>query len=342
MTTTDQDIELDARRRMGEMVTAYWIPQVIRSAVDLSLADHLAEGAMTATEIATRENSAADTTFRLMRACVTLGLLRAEPDGRFFSTPLLDTLRKNAPGSLRGLALAATLPAQWLAWNEFTTSVRQGGTRSKDVLGTDFFEYLEQHPDQARDFSDGLSSTTPLWTSAAAEMIDTAGVSLAVDVGGANGSLLHLLQEANPDLKGIVFDRPNVVDQANAETRARGLSERTDVIGGDFFVSVPEGGDLYLLKMVMHDWDDASCVTILRNCRAAMRPGGRIAVIEMLVGDVEDPGPAAMMDMAMLAIVPGQERSLAQYDALFAASGLRRTRIHTAASGQSVIEAVTA
>lgn len=329
----------DAHQQMSMMVTSHWISQVVRSVVDLSLAEHLAGQGLTADEVAAREGSAPRTTFRLMRACVALGLLTPDEDGRFHGTALLDTLRRDAPGSLRGLALATTLPAQWLAWNQFAASVRTGRTQVGAALGTDFFDYLEHHPAQARDFADGMTSTTSLWAGDAASVIDTAGVQVAVDVGGANGSLLHLLQEADPDLRGVVFDRPGVVEEAVAETERRGLANRTDVVAGDFFESVPSG-DLYLLKFILHDWDDERAIKILENCRAAMAPGGRLAVVEILVGELDDPGPGALMDMNMLAIVPGQERSLEEYDALLHAAGLRRTTVTPTSSPQSVIEAV--
>jgi len=328
----------DAYQRMYTMVTSHWVPQVVRAAVDLSLAEHLADRALNANEIAHRENSAPDTTFRLMRACVELGLLTADMKGRFHATSLLETLRKDAPGSLRGFALATTLPSQWLTWNEFTASVRTGRTQVAAALGSNFFDYLEKHPSEARDFSEGMSSTTTLWASEAAKAIDTTGIKLAVDIGGANGSLLHLVLENNPGLRGIVFDRPNIVDKAALETAKKGLTDRTEVMAGDFFESVPKA-DLYLLKMILHDWDDESCIKILKNCRKAMNTGGRIALIEMIVGEISDPGPAALLDMNMLALVPGKERSLTEYEALLSAADLRRTSVLSTRSPLSVIEA---
>lgn len=146
----------------------------------------------------------------------------------------------------------------------------------------------------------------------------------------------------NPRLLGIVFDRPTVVAEAVAETKRAGLEDRTGVVAGDFFESVPAGADLYLLKRILHDWDDASCVTILRRCCEAMAPRGRIAVIEALVGELEDPGRGALTDMTMLALVPGQERSVAEYAALFEAAGLRRTAVRRTDAPHSVIEAVAA
>jgi hypothetical protein len=205
----------------------------------------------------------------------------------------------------------------------------------------ELFEYLEQHPTQAREFTAGMGSLTSLWAADAAKAIDTTGISLAVDVGGATGSLLHLLQEANPTLRGIVFDRPNIVGYATDQIARKGLTARTTVVGGDFFESVPSA-DLYLLKFILHDWDDQRAITILQRCREAMTPGARIAVVEMVVGTLSDPGPAALMDLNMLAVCPGQERSLAEYDALLAAAGLRRTVAYATSSPQTVIEAVAA
>jgi hypothetical protein len=331
----------DVYEQMRVMLHSHFVSQTVRAAADLSLADHLSGQSLTAAEVAECEGSAPNTTFRLMRACVALGLLTADADGRFASTPLLQTLAKNTPGSLRGLALAMTLPAQWLPWNEFTTSVRSGQSQASAALGMDFFAYLEQHPSQARDFSAGMKSMTSLWAGDAAKAIDTTGVNLAVDVGGATGSLLHLLQEANPTLRGIVFDRPNIVDHAVAEIAQKGLTQRTDVLGGDFFESVPPA-DLYLLKFILHDWDDQRAITILQRCREAMPRGGRIAIVEMVLGELDNPGPGALIDMNMLAVCPGQERSIDEYDALLAAAGLRRTAVLATSSPQSVIEAVAA
>ena len=331
----------DIYEQMRIMMHSHYVSQMIRAAVDLSLADHLAVETLTAAQVAEREDSAPNTTFRFMRACVALGLLTADDDGRFGSTPLLQTLRRDIPGSLRGLALAMTLPAQWLPWNEFTSSVRTGQSQASAVLGMDFFDYLQQHPEQARDFSAGMSSATALWTADAATVIDTTGVRLAVDVGGATGSLLHLLQDANPALHGIVFDRPNVIDDASTEIARKRLTQRTKAIGGDFFESVPTA-DLYLLKFILHDWDDHRAIRILQRCREAMTTGGRIVIVEVVLGELSDPGSGALIDMNILAVSPGQERSLAEYDALLAAASLRRVAVLSTNSPQSVIEAVAA
>jgi hypothetical protein len=324
--------------QMLSMVLGSWVTQTVRAVADLSLADHLAEGNMTANEVAEREGSAPDTTLRLMRAGVSTGLLESVGDQRFRGTPLLKTLRKDDPRTLRPLALAMTRRSHWLPWSQFVAGIRKGETQVVKALGTDLFEYLENNPVEAQEFSAAMRSLTTLWGPSIAAAIDTTGVRCAVDVGGANGSLLHLLLAANPRLRGIVFDRANVAEHAKAELARSGFAGRAEVMGGDFFKSVP-AGDLYLLKFILHDWNDEECVTILRRCREAMAPGGRVAILELVVG--QDNPIAALWDMQMLAECTGRERSVEEHEALLAAAGLRLTSVHKTGTPQFVIEAVS-
>jgi len=327
----------DVRQQMADMLMSYRVSQALRAYAELPVADHLATGPLTAAEIAQRERSAPETTFRLMRAGLTLGLLTMDSDDRFHSTPLLDTLRNDAPGSLRGMALGLTNRSSWSPWGEFVTAVRTGRSQAREVLGMNIFEYLQQNPEQSREVTGLMECVTSLWARGLAGALETSDVDLAVDVGGANGALLRLLQQCNPALRGIVFDRPDVAAAVEADV----ASDRTEVVGGDFFEAVPSA-DLYLLKCVLHDWDDESCVKILRRCREAMVPGGRVAIIEFLIGERDVPGVAALMDLNMLAMATGKERTLAEFDALLARAGLRRTAVRTSDSPQKIIEAVAA
>ena len=330
---------VDLHREMTGMIYGFCVSQIIRTAVELSLADHLASGPLTAEEVAEREGSAPATTLRLMRGCTAFGLLTVDEAGRFHGTPLLDTLRTDAPRSLRGFALALTNSAHWLPWIKFGTSVRTGHSQAHNALGMESFDYLERNPGQAQEFNAGLTGVTSVWALELADLIDTTNVKRAVDVGGANGALLALLQKANPALHGVVFDRPNIAQQAENHIARTDFAERTEVVGGDFFESVP-AGDLYLLKFILHDWDDESCVKILRKCREAMAPDGRIAILEFVVGTDGDAGLTALMDLNMLAVVNGRERSLPEFDALLHRAGLRRCAVLTTNSPQTVIEAV--
>jgi O-methyltransferase/methyltransferase family protein len=299
--------------QMARMIMGFWVSQAVRAFAALSVADHLVDGPVTAAELAHREGSALETTFRLLRTGVALGLVTVDRGGRFHATALLDTLRVNAPGSLRGMALALTNRAHWLSWGEFEESVRTGRSRFPDVLGVRFGEYLQQNPEMAEEISAAMADITSLWCVDVAHGIDTTGVGVAVDVGGRDWTLLRLLQQANPTLRGIV--------------------------AGDVFGVLP-AADLYLLRSVLHDWDDLNCVRILRACRAAMQPDGRIAIAEMLVGDQDDPGVVTLLDLNKMAVGGGRERSLAEFDGLLAAAELRRIAVWSADSPQSVIEAV--
>jgi O-methyltransferase domain/Dimerisation domain len=333
----------DVQQKMFDMIFGYQVSQVIRAFADLSLADHLADGPLTAAEVAAREVSAPETTFRLMRAGVAFGLLTVDANQRFHATALLETLRKDAPGSLRGLALGLTPPGVWCAWSELVETIRKGQCQADKVLGTDIFEYLRQHPAQSQEITGAMEAITTLWALDVAHVIDTCDVKLAVDVGGAHGTLLRELQKVNSTLHGIVFDRPHVAAEVATAIVSSEFADRTEVVGGDFLKAVPSA-DLYLLKFVLHDWPDASCVEILSRCREAMTPGGRVAIIEFLLPDLDDLegdlGVMALTDLSMLAVAGGKERSLAEFDALLSDAGLRRVAVRAMDSPQSVIEAV--
>jgi hypothetical protein len=324
----------DVYHQMVGTVFDYWACWTVCTIAELSIADHLAAGSRTADEVAAREGSAPGTTLRLLRAGVSVGLVTEEPDGRFSSTPLLATLRTDDPRSLRAFVLSQI--SSWLPWDHVAEGVRQGSTASTAAFdGKGIFDYLVAYPEKAEQFSGGMTSMTAVWGPAIARKIDTAGVQCAVDVGGAPGTLLQLLQRDNPSLRGILFDRPNVIAYAQTAIEQSGLEDRTSTVGGSFFESVPHG-DLLLLKFILHDWSDEECITILQNCRDAIAPGGRIAVVEMIV-DRANPH-AALMDLAMLMACTGKERSIEEFDALFEAAGLKRAAVHDTGTPQSVIE----
>ena len=325
--------EDDESNQLVGMLMGYWACWTARAVADLSIADHLAHGSLTAAEVADREGSSVDATLRLMRAAVATGLLTQEADGRFASTPMLDPLRADHPRSIR--AGLVSMLGNWLPWRDLEVGLRAGKTPSTKAFGGTMFDYFAAHPDEADTFTAAMAVTTGLWGAAMADVLDTTGVQCAVDIGGASGSLLQLLQVKNPSLRGIIYDRSNIVEFAEAAVAQSGLSDRTQIVAGDFFESVPSG-DLLLLKFILHDWNDEQCVQILQNCRASLAPGGPIAVMELIVRK-ENPF-AALNDMNMFVMSPGRERSIDEYDALFEHAGLRRTAVHHTATPQSVIE----
>ena len=324
---------------MADMIYGYMVSQTVRAYAELSIADHLATGPLTATQIAARAGSDPQTTSRLLRTGIVYGLVEIDAVERFHGTELLDTLRADASRSLRGMALGATNTSHWAPWAALPSGVRVGTRQVTQALGMPAFDYLVHNPEQAQEFTAYMARVTSLWALDVAQAIDTRGVGLAIDVGGADGALLRELLRANPELHGTVFDRPDVAEAVARVLAASEFASRTDTFGGDFFECIPSG-DLYLLKFILHDWNDDDCVRILTSCREAMRPGARVAVIEMVVGEGNDPGVAAVMDLNMLAVTEGRERTLAEYDRLLARAGLRISSFWSGGSPQGVIEAV--
>ena len=329
----------DAHARLLDILFGYWRSHILRSLATLSVANHLAGGPLTAAEVAARSGGVTDRTFRLMRAGVAIGLLKSDGDEHFETTPLLDTMRTDSQRSLHRVVMGLTAPWLTLSWRLLPEAIQTTMQPATTALGTDLFSHLEGSPEEGREFSELMAALTMLWAGDAADLIDTTNVGCAIDVGGASGSLLRLLQERNPRLRGVIFDRPNVIREIAPSVAVSDFGSRTDVVGGDFFVSVP-AGDLYLLKMILHDWDDERCVAILNSCREAMKPGGRVMIIEMIMGDPQTPGCAALWDLNMLMACPdGRERTLDEFDTLLQAAGLQRTATHAKPLGHSVIEA---
>jgi hypothetical protein len=340
------DLMTDTTRTTGDvpvlmdMILGVVKIQVLRAVADLHVADHLAAGARTADEVAEREASQPRATYRLMRAAAALGVLSYEGDRNFALTGMGQLLREGLPGSLRALVLSLTGTGQWQAWTLFPDAVRGGTSQAKRALGADIFDYLArpENAEEARMFAASMADLSALTVRTAVAALDTAGVATVVDVGGADGQFVLELLAAHPGLRGQVLDLPHAVDGARRAAAKRGMSDRFSAVAGDFFESVP-AADLYLVKTILHDWDDERAVAILRSCRSAAPLGGRALVVETVVGDAGTPGDfAALSDMGMLAVTGGIERDLAEFDELFAASGWRRGKTYPVGGGYQAME----
>lgn len=323
--------------QLMQMMAGYWVSQIIRTMVDLSIPDHVATDSLTAEEIAERESSDPGTTYRLLRACASLGLVEYQGDRRFSGTAMSEMLRSGVPNTMRELALVWAGPSHWRPWERLPEAVRKGGNQVEAVLGTDYFSYLARHPEEAELFSAGVASMSERLNRDLMTAIDLTGVSVAVDVGGGNGALVRGLLQNHPALHGKNFDLPHALDASRQAAEKDDVADRFEAVAGDFFESVPEA-DLYLLKTILHDWNDDQCVTILRNCRASARPGARAVIVDSVIGEIGAPGFAPLADMHMLAMLPGQERELGEFDALFAASDWRRVSINQTVFGFKIIE----
>ena len=323
--------------QMMQMLTGYFVTQVAGALATYSIADHLAKGSATADEIATWAGVDPQAALRLLRACTSLGL--ATYDGnKFTATPLLGTLQSDVPGSLHGLAIAFTSPGFWQPWGRFTDAIRTNTPQTFSTLGTSIWEYYKEHPEEGAAFTRAMHGLTSPIVEDVVGVIDTSKVELAADIGGASGTLVHRLMAANPNLHGIVVDLPEVVSSATTAARELGLSNRSTASPSNFFEYVP-AADLYLLKHILHDWSDNEALAILKRCRESIRPGGRLVVIERLLGEMGEPALGPLMDLHMMVNFTGRERTLDEYRALIEKAGFHFSTVTPIRSPLTVIEA---
>jgi SAM-dependent methyltransferase len=325
---------------LRRLVLGYRVSQAIYVAAELGIADLLASGPRTADDLASAAGAHAPALYRVLRLLASEGVFAETEDGRFELTPMAAALQREAPGPVRALALQVAQDAVWRSWGSLLQAVRTGQTAFEHVHGLDFFEYYRQHPQERIVFDQLMAALTAPAVRAVAAAYDFSRVGTVVDVGGGRGALAIGLLEAHAHLRGIVFDQPAVVADAREAIAASGLADRCEAVGGDFFESVPRGGDAYLLKFVLHDWDDERSVSILRSCRRAMPPTGRLLVVELLVPRGIAPSFAKSQDVNMLVNLGGHERTEAEYRALFAAAGFDLTRTTSAQGELHIIEGV--
>jgi O-methyltransferase/methyltransferase family protein len=325
---------------MFRLIFGFNVSQIIRAAALYSLPEHLAQGPATAESIAVAESLNVEATFRFMRACASLKLLTYDGHSKFAATSLLNTLRKDNPVSMRGLALIQASASHWLPWGHFSEAIRTGEPQAVATLGRSAWEHLGDSPVEVAAFADAMKSSSIIFNRDAASLVDTQAVEVAVDVGGASGTFIHALMAVNPALRGAVFDLPAAVPAAVEAAHELGLQDRFAVVAGDFFSDPVPPADLYLLKLILHDWNDDACLAILRNCRRAINPGGRMVVAEVLMGAVGTPGLAPLMDLTMMVVLGGKERSLEEFQALFDAAGFRFTAVKPTSTPFVLIEAI--
>ncbi|HTJ43421.1 MAG TPA: methyltransferase [Kofleriaceae bacterium] len=323
---------------LAQMINGYWATGCICAVASLGLADAIGDAPRTPEAIATELGLHARSLARLLRACASLGVFAENDGGAFAHTPLSRALRSDVPGSMRGLG-EMTAMLHLRAWPEIAHSIRTGGTAFEKVFGAEIFDYLPANPEPAAVFDRAFAGYTAGGAAAVASVYDFSRFGTLVDVGGGNGALCAAILERTPGLRGVTFDRPDVAPRAKAFLAARGLADRCEVAGGDFFESVPSGADAYALKMILHDWDDARCVQILRNIRKAIAPGGRILVMEAVVEGPNAGPPAKLLDINMLVMTGGEERTREEYAALFAKAGFVLDRVVPASPTVAVIEA---
>jgi len=325
-----------------QMGTAHWVSRMLFVAAKLALADHLATGPKSAEELAGPTGTHARSLHRLMRALANLGVFAEDGKGRFSLTPLSEALRTGAPGAARPTIL--TLASNWVSqgFDHLLYSVQTGKPGFDKALGMPIFDWLAKNPEAASLFSETMVGFHGAEPDAVAAAYDFSGLSTIVDVGGATGNLISAVLARNSAARGILFDLPHVVRDAGALLQTRGVAGRVTIEAGSFFERVPSGGDAYLLSHIIHDWSEEQCLTILGHCRRAMKPGGRLLLIEMVLPPGNAPHPGKMLDIMMLVGPGGQERTELEYGDLLGKAGFRLHRVVPTASPVSVVEATLA
>jgi len=325
--------------QMLQFVMGSWVSQAVGAAARLDIAEHLHAGAKTAEAVASRSGANADAVHRLMRALASIGVFTMS-GSEFALTPLGETLRSNVPGSMREMAIAETDPAHWLSWGHFPDAVKEGRKMTVEALGMEPWDYYAKNPEHAEHFSRAMTAISGMAVGPVLASYDFSGMTKVVDVGGAHGAFVSAVVQKYPDAKGVLVDLPHVVAGAKAQLEAKGLASRIEVTAGNFFEEVPSGGDVYLLKHILHDWNDDKCVTILKNVRKAMKPTSKVVVVEFALPEDATPSPAHFMDLNMLVMLDGRERTKDQYATLFAKAGLMLSRFLHTPSPMGIAEAV--
>ncbi len=325
---------------LRHLFLGFRVSQALYAAAALGIADLLAAGPQSVEELATASGAHPSALARVLRLLASEGVFAELADGRFAVTPMAEALRHDVPGSLRPLVLFNGGETLWRSWGHLLHTVRTGEPAFDHVHGLDFFAYFRAHLDEGALFDQVMASQSMLATQAVAAAYDFAPFRTIVDVGGGRGALTLGLLAAYPHLRGIVYDQPAVAAAAQEAIAAAGLSGRCTVVGGDFFAAVPAGGDAYLLKFILHDWDDDRCVAILRACRLVVPVEGRLLVIELLIPPGDGPSFAKSQDVNMLVNLGGRERTEAEYRALFHAAGFDLRRTIRAAGELRVIDGI--
>lgn len=307
----------------------------------LGIAELVEGGPKSADDLARQIGVHPGALYRLMRATASVGVLSEGPDGTFSQTALSAVLRRDAKPSLRALAIMGTREWHMRGWERLEYSVRTGKTALDEVLGMPVFEHFKQNPAEAQVFNDAMTDMSMIDSPAVAAAYSFEGIGSVVDVAGGHGLLLATILGRNPNLKGTLVDAPHVIAGAREGPLKLFLS-RCTLVGGDMFASVPAGADAYMMKHIIHDWPDDLCVKLLKLCRKAVNPGGKLLVIDCIIQPGNDFSPAKFLDLQMLLFPGGLERTEKQFRDLFAASGWRLHRIVPTPAGDAVVEGLPA
>jgi SAM-dependent methyltransferase len=322
-----------------QLLTGMWAMQSVATAARLGFFDALGEMPRTPEDVAASASADAGATARLLRAVASLGLLERGADGRYALTDVGQRLRTGVPGTFRDAFVAEADPVHWKSWEHLADAVRTGKPRPAEVFGAPAFEWYGKNPQHGEQFGRAMQNISRFAAAAVLGAYDFSDERTILDVGGGNGSMALAILEKHSAMKARVVDLPYIADAANAGIRAAGAAARCAFEPGDFFESVPRGADLQVLKFILHDWTDEECVRILANCREALEPGGRVLIVEMLVPPEIRPDFVMLMDLNMLVVTGGRERTEEEFGRILSQAGFRLARVIPTMSPFFLLEA---
>jgi O-methyltransferase domain/Dimerisation domain len=326
------------QQKLKRLINGFQVSQAIHVAATLGVADRLDEGPLTSAQLGKMTGSHPGALYRLLRALAAAGVFHEDDEGRFSLTRVGAALRQDSPNSRGAWARLIARPPLWESWGQLLHAVRTGENAFRHVHGMDVWEHRAAKPEEGAIFDLAMREGSTLLGKAISAAYDFGRIGRIVDIGGSDGALLACILIRHPQVRGTVFDMPHVVSRAAEVLRAAGVAHRCETAGGSFFDRVPGGGDVYLLKFIIHDWDDAQASSILRCCRNAMGSQARLLVIERIIAPPNEGADGKFSDLNMLVNAGGRERTLREFDTLFAAAGLVIDHVMNIADELSMFE----
>lgn len=336
-----QQQQLPPQAVLTQMAMGFIVSQAISVAAKLYIADYLKDGAKTIKELAELTDTHEPSLYRLMRALASAGVFQKDAEDRFSNTALSEFLRSDNPESIRGAAHMIGDHEHWRAHGNMLQSVKTGEIAFEYTFGMPVFSYYAQNPEPAKIFDDAMTSFSTAIANAVAAVYDFSEAKTIADIGGGQGLLLSKILQTASDAKGILFDQPQVLAGAGEVLNREGAAERVEIVGGDFFKEIPVEADIYLLKFIIHDWNDEQSETILKNLAKSAKPGAKVLLVESVVEEDDNaPSMSKIMDLNMLVMTGGKERTRKEYAELFEKTGFRLTNVIPTPSPMQIVEAI--
>ena len=338
MSGSNESGAADPRGYTLQVATGYMAAASLYAAAKLRIADLLAHGPQPVAELAQKSGGNSDALFRTLRALASIAVFQETSPGVFANTPASEVLLEHGKGSVRDAVLWLANGLHLRVYADYLHSVKTSGTAMEHVTGTRAFEYFEKNKEEGDVFNLGMTNFSALFSGPVLDAYDFGGLGTLSDIAGGHGLFLAAILEKHPELRGILFEMPYLQEAAKKNVESLGLSARCQVVSGDFFKAVPPA-DSYVMKSIIHDWDDGRASAILQNCANAMRGKGKVILVELVITPGNNPDFGKWIDIEMLALAGGRERTEAEFAALFRSAGLRLARVVRTKCPYCVLEA---